>query len=350
MGEKLQVNRLNNAREIVRPLISVLLALLLGAIIIQAIGEDAANIYEIMFTGAFGNRINLAETMIKATTLIFTGLSYAFAYKCGLVNIGAEGQLYMGAVFSTWVGINLAGLPAIIHIPLALLAGLLGGALLGGLVGWLKTRFGANEVITTVMLNYVAQYLTSWLVNGPMQETAGNFPQTEMTQTSAYLTNILPGTRLHIGFLLAILALIVYGIFLFHTSSGYEMRIVGQNNRLAAYAGINIKRNVMVSMLIAGGCGGLGGAMEILGVQHRLIPSFSGGYGFDGIAVSLLGNNNPVGIFFSSLLFGALKNGGNSVQMFSKVPAAIINIIQALVIIFVVLDLGSRFLKKKAVK
>ncbi len=350
MSEKIGNKKLGQVREIAKPFISVFLALLCGGIIIEIIGEDMGNIYQIMFTGAFGNRINIAETLIKSTTLIFTGMSYAFAYKCGLINIGAEGQLYMGAALSTWIGVNLTGLPAAVHIPIALLAGFLGGALLGGLVGWLKTRFDANEVITTVMLNYVAQYLVSWLVTGPMKEQPGDFPQTAMTQESAYLLNILPGTRLHMGFVLAIIALVLYGVFLWHTSSGYEMRIVGQNNKVAAYAGMNVKGNVMAAMFIAGGCGGLAGAMEILGVQHRLLQNFSSGYGFDGIAVSLLGSNNPLGIFLSSILFGALKSGGNAVQMFSNVPAAIINIIQALVIIFVVIDLVSKLWRKKMVK
>lgn len=339
----------NKITDILKPLVSIVLALLLGIIVIKIIGADPLNVYKIMLNGAFGNEISIGETLIKATTLILVGLSYAFAYKCGLINIGAEGQLYIGGACSAYVAINCTVLPNVLIIILSIASGFFAGGLWGAIVGWLKTKFDANEVITTVMFNYIAIYLVSYLVSGPMKDKAADLPQTAAIPEGVQLINILSGTRLHIGIIISFLCLILYGIYLKYTSSGYEMRIVGQNNEAAAYAGINVNKNVILAMFISGGFAGIGGAIEILGVQHRLLAGFSNGAGFEGIAVALLGGNNPIGMFFSSILFGALRSGGNAVQMFSRVPNAIINIIQAFVIIFVVMDLISKYKKKSEV-
>ncbi|MGI9861749.1 ABC transporter permease [Moorella naiadis] len=339
-------------KSLITPVAAIVLALILGAAAIALMGLDPLNAYQSMLQGALGSTNGIGETMVKATPLIFTGLSFGLAKKAGLINIGAEGQLYMGGLLSVIVGISLKGLPIFIHLPLAILAGFIGGGLLGLLSGWLKVRFGASEIITTVMLNYVAQYFVSYMVNGPLIEPPGNFPQSPPVAASAQLPIILAGTRLHLGFIIAILAILAYYIFMWRTNTGYEMRVVGQNPQAAAYAGMNAARTTLLSMFLAGGMGGLAGVGEILGIQHRLFQNFSPGYGFDGIAVSLLGYNSPIGIFLAAILFGILRAGGNMMQMIANVPIAVVYIIQAFVIIFVAAEalLRRRRSKRKAAR
>ncbi|MEW6621522.1 MAG: ABC transporter permease [Bacillota bacterium] len=327
---------LGNVTNLLIPLISIVLSILIGGLIIMGMGINPILAYTSLLEGAIGSKNAIAETLVKTTPLILTGLCFAFAFRCGLINIGAEGQLYMGAFLSVVAGIYLVGLPGYIHIPLALFAGFLGGGLWGLLTGWLKVRFGANEIITTVMFNYLAIYWVSFLVSGPLKEPPGNFPHSAQVALTAQLPRILEGTRLHLGLLVALLAVLLYYIFLWRTSRGYEVRVVGQNLNAAKYAGMTPEINIMLIMFIAGGMGGLAGANEILGIQKRLLETLSPGYGFDGIAVALLGLNSPIGIVLGAVLFGMLRSGGNMMQMSAGVPIAIIYVVQAMVIIFVV--------------
>ncbi len=322
-------------------MISIVFALLLGAVVIRLAGENPWEIYRAMFAGALGSTNAVAGTLVKTTTMIFVGLSYGFAYKCGLVNIGIEGQLYMGALFSAVVGIYVS-LPMGIHIPLCLLAGFLGGGLWGGLAGWLKNRFHASEMITTVMLNYVATYIVSYLCNGPIKEAKGTYPQSESILGSAMLPILISHTQLTIGLILAMIACAAYAVYWKRTASGFKMKVTGESNQVAQYAGIQVSRMTLMAMIISGGIGGLAGTMEVLGVQHKVMEGLSAGYGFDGIAVSLVGNNSGLGIFLSSFLFGVLRYGGNAIQMFTKLPIAVIYILQALVIMFVVIDVWKK--------
>lgn len=336
---------------VVYPICAVVLALIIGAVFISVMGFDWRFAYESLISGAVGSKNAIAETLLKTTPLIFTGLSFAIGKRCGLINLGADGQLYLGGLFAAIIGVSLPGLPMAIHLPLALIAGAVGGGLLGLLTGWLKNRFGASELITGIMFNYVAIQLVSYFVTGPLKEAGGNVPQSDPVADSAQLPAILPGTRLHVGFLLALLAILFYYVFLWKTAKGFSLRITGLNPGAAQYAGLNIKRNSLLSMFMAGAFAGLAGCCEILGVQLRLYQEFATDLGFDGIAVALLGNNNPVGIFLSALLFGAMKNGSNRMQMAAQVPVSIIQIIQALVILFVVgrvlFEVVPRLLRKK---
>ncbi|MFA9463403.1 MAG: ABC transporter permease [Velocimicrobium sp.] len=325
-------------KKIVKPLISIGLALLIGAIVILLVGESPIKVYQAMAVGAFGSKNAIAGTLVKTTTMIFVGLSYGFAYRCGLINIGIEGQLYIGGLFCAIAGIYIK-LPSYLHIPLCLIAGFLGGAIWGGIVGILKTKLKANEMITTVMMNYIAIYFVSFMVNNPIKEKKGSYPQSEQILASAQLPRLIPKTQLTIGFILGIIALILYFIYWKYTSSGFEMEMAGESTKVAGYAGISVNRKIVQAMVVSGGLGGLAGCMEIMGVQHKIMEGLSAGYGFDGIAVSLLGGNGSIGIFFSSLLFGALRYGGNAIQMFTSLPIAVIYILQALVILFVVVDI-----------
>jgi len=315
------------------PLVAIIIALVIGAFIIIAMGLNPVLAYGSLLKGAFGSVYGITSTLSKATPLIFTGLSFALAKKSGLLNIGAEGQIYLGGLCSVLVGVYIQGVPMIIHIPLAIFAGFVGGGLWGLLAGWLKVQFGSSEIITTVMLNYTAMFLVAYMVNGPIMD--GTLPQSKMLLPSATFPNMIQGTQLHLGFALSIFVAIICYFFLWHTRKGYEARVVGLNPEAATYAGINRKQITYLVMFLAGGLGGLAGTSEILGIQHRLYQSFSPGYGYDGIAVALLGLNNPFGTILAAILFGALRAGGDMMQMVAKVPLALINVIQALVIIFV---------------
>ncbi len=318
------------------PMVAILLALVIGALVIAALGFDWVKAYESLLLGSLGSKNAIAESVVKAVPLILTGLSFAIGSRCGLINLGAEGQVYMGGLFASFVGIHFAGLPVAVHLPLTLLAGALGGGLWGLLCGALKQKFGASELITGIMLNYIAIQLISFFVTGPMKEEGAAFPQSAEIAKSAQLGRILPGTRLHAGILVALLCIAFYYVFLWKTTKGYEIRLVGLNPGAAAYAGIRTGRNALWAMFLAGGFAGLAGTSEIIGVQLRLFQNFSPGYGFDGIAVALLGGNNPVGILLSGLLFGLLRSGSNKMQMSAKVPVSIVLILQACIILFVV--------------
>lgn len=320
------------------PILSIVSALILGGITIKALGFNAVYAYSCLIHGSFGNLNAIGETLIKATPVIFTGLSFAIAQHCGIINLGAEGQLYVGALTGTMVGTSFTGLPAVIHLPLTLAAGFIGGAVFGMIVMMLKNRFHASELITTIMLNYVGIYLSSFFISGPIADKSPgqSFPQSMQIAESAQLPRILAGTRLHAGIFIAALALLFYYIFVWRTTKGFELRVVGMNPTAAEYAGMNIKTNGLLSMFLAGGFAGIGGCIEIIAVQMRLMENFSNNYGFDGIAVALLGNNNPIGIALSGILFGALHSGSGKMEMIAKVPSAVIFMIQGFIILCVV--------------
>ena len=275
-------------RSISVPLVAVLLGLLIGALLLIASGANPIEAYSALLKGAFGTPVAVQRTLEKATPLIFSGLAVAFAFKAGLFNIGAQGQLLVGAVVAAFVGFSIEGLPAIIHIPLALLVGGLAGALYGFIPGALKAYTGAHEVIVTIMLNYVAINLTDWLADGPWKDPSP-------TNIVARTPKIFPSAELPVvgniptGFILALVAAIVVWWLLYRTTLGYEVRTVGLNSSAAQYAGIRVARTIILTMMIAGLLAGLGGAVETMGINGRFQPGFNTGLGFDGITVALLG-------------------------------------------------------------
>ncbi len=319
------------------PILATLAALFLGGIILVMLGFNPLSAYKSLFLGAFGSWGAVNETLIKAIPLIFTGLSFAIARKCGMINLGAEGQFYAGALAATVVSTIPLPVPYPFHIIITLILGFLGGALYGALVGILKVNFGASELITTIMLNYIAIYFVSFCVTGPLQNPVNkDFPQSAKSLITAQLPRVFEGSRLHYGIFVALLAILFYHIFLSKTTAGYELKVVGMNPDAAKYAGININKNTIKAMFLAGGFAGLGGCIELIGIQFILRQNFSNNYGFDGIAVALLGANNPIGIFVSSILFAMLRSGSNKMQMLDKVPSPAIYMIQGMIILFVV--------------
>ena len=350
---KLRNNMSSAARQIGISALAVVVALAVSMIIIAAMDVSPVKALSKMFDGALGDMDAIAETLVKMTPLLFTGMSYALANRCGLTNIGMEGQLFIGALTATIAGVYIQGLPTVIHLPLTFIFGFLGGAIWGGIVGVLKVRFGANEIITTVMLNTVATNLVQFMVNGPITEPPGDDAQSAPLLDSATLPIIIKGTRAHLGIILALLFVVAFYLFLWKSKKGYEIRVSGQNPDAALYSGINTRRNVVMVMLIAGGLAGLAGATEVMGIQGRLYPTVSPGYGFDGIAVSLIGANTAPGIVAGAFLFGILRAGGNSMQRATGVPIAIIEVIQAIVILMVVATGFLReggFRRKKSAK
>lgn len=280
----------------------------------------------------------ILESLVAATPYIFAGLAVAVGFRCGLFNIGAEGQLFMGAIFSVYIGYSLKGLPAIIHIPLALGAGALGGALWAFVPAILKAKVGAHEVINTIMMNYIAFRLSEWLLSdkGPMKRPESANPISPFIEPSAELPRFFADPiRFHLGFFIALgVAAFIYW-FLFRTTWGFELRTVGMNPNAARYAGMSITRNYIITFCLSGALAGLAGANEVLGVNHNLAVAFSSGYGFDSIALALLGKSHPLGVVLAALLFGTLRSGGTRMQNVAKIPVDIISVVQALVIAFI---------------
>ena len=335
------------ARALLVPVLAVVTALLIGALIMFIFGDDPIKAYGGLARGAFEWGRPLAGTARRMTPLIFTGLSVAVAFKAGLFNIGASGQFLMGTVASVAVGTNFEGLSPFVHIPLALMAGIAGGMLWGAIPGILKVATGAHEVIITIMLNYIAANFAGWTVYagstqgqspGPLWDpTAGAVSETRDIFASAQLPLIAgpEGYRLHYGIILAFLVAIFIWWLIYKTIIGFEIRTVGINMKAARYAGMRVPQRIVLAMAIAGGLAGLAGAVETLGHIHKYAPEFSGAVGFDGITVALLGQTHPLGVVFSAFLMGALDAGASRMQFDSGVAADIIQIIQALVLIFV---------------
>jgi general nucleoside transport system permease protein len=277
----------------------------------------------------------MGESLMLSTPYIFAGLAVALGFRGGLFNIGAEGQLFIGGLAAAFVGYSITGLPWIIHMPLALLAGVLAGALWGSIPGFLKARFGAHEVINTIMMNYIAFRFAEYLLQGPMGRADG-MPITPEVVRSAYLPTLLPSpVRVHLGFILALVAAWLVYWFLWKTPRGMEIRMVGINPSAARYAGIRIAFITVLTMGLSGALAGMAGVNQVLGVEHRMVRAFSSGYGFDSIALALLGNSHPLGVVLASLLFGFLQGGAARMQSVVGVPIEIISIIQGLIIVFV---------------
>jgi len=333
------------------PLLAVFTALVIGALVIKTVGGDPIAAYRGLFEGAFGSAKALSETTVWATPYIFAGLAVALAFKGGLFNIGAEGQLALGAVAAAWVGYTLPDvlgvtLPAVVHIPLAVGAGMLAGAIWGAIPGWLKARMGGHEVINTIMMNYIALNMTSFLLNGPMKDPSplNVVARTPGIAESARIPPVFSGFRFHWGF---ILALVVTGIVwwvLQKTTLGFEIRTAGANPDAARYAGVSVPRTIVITMMLSGMLAGLAGTIEVTALNYRHELGFSVGYGFDAIAIALLGKTHPLGVVLASLLFGAMRNGATRMQFLTQIPVDVISVIQALILLFVAADAIIRWI------
>ncbi len=336
------------------PVLAIVTAVVVGGLIIYSVGGDPIKAYMGLIQGAFGSPKALSETAVWATPYIFAGLAVAVAFNGGLFNIGAEGQLALGAVTAALIGYALPGwlgvktLPAYIHIPLAVGLGMLAGALWAAIPGALKAYTGGHEVINTIMMNYIALNITSYLLNGPMKDhdplnVSARTPEIAMNaRIPALFAN--PLLRVHWGFILALVIAALMWWMLWKTKLGFEIRTVGTNPDAAKYAGINVKRTIIITMAISGALAGLAGAIEVTALNYRHELGFSSGYGFDAIAIALLGKTNPFGVILASILFGAMRNGATRMQFLTQIPVDIISVIQALILLFVAADAIIRFI------
>ena len=336
---------------IIFSLVSILLGLVVGAIALLIAGFNPIEAYSAMITGVIGKPKFIAWTIIRSTPLILTGLSIAFAYKTGLFNIGAEGQFIIGALFATLVGAGIE-LPAIIHIPLTLLIAALAGAVWGGIAGWLKSKYGINEVIATIMLNWIAFYLsnymirTTWLAQ-PNSEASVSIHESASIGIDWLKGLVGPATSVNWGIVISIIVVLIIAFILFKTTLGFELRGVGHNKFGAEYGGINVNRSILQSMAIAGLIAGLAGAIQVMGVSHNItVLAAQEGYGFDGIAVALIANSNPIGVIFSGLLFGAFKYGGTNMQAIGA-PSEEVNIVVGSIVYFIALSSVLKMLYEK---
>lgn len=323
--------------QVLVPVLSILLSFLVGAMMITLIGGNPMEAYGYLLKGAFGNKSNISETFIKSVPLIFTGLAATFAYKCGVFNLGAEGQFVMGAVASLWFSTTVQGLNGIVLLILSLFVGILAGGLWGLIPGLLKVSRGLNEMIVSILLNYIAVLFMGYLYSGPLRD--GSVPQTAAVPVK--LGRIFPDVRVHYGIAIAlVLALLIY-YFLFYTSAGFKLRAVGLNQTASLFNGFKVNQFMLMSFVISGALAGLGGSVELHGTQFRLMAGFGQGYGFDGVAIALIGQLNPIATVLVAYLFAVLRTGATTMQVGSGMPTSVIDIIQALVIVFAVA--GSAF-------
>lgn len=344
------------------PILAVAAALLIGAIMLLLMDADPVESYKALYNGAFGTVNARSETLVKATPLLLVGIGICIAFRGGVINIGGEGQMIAGAVMGTYVALEFKtmpftgtqtihqDLPQYLTIAVCLISGFLAGAFWGGIAGLLKAYFDVNEILSTIMLNQISVQLMGYLLNGVMldprqRERVNHIPRTARIPDYAQIPRITWLTdipiRLHYGFIIALVLAVVIYIFLWRTTLGYRIRAVGKNQRAARYAGINVRRQMLFSMCLAGGFAGLAGTIQVLGLQYRLqtdgsAAGFTGNAGFNGIVAALFGGLHPVGTIPASVFFGGLLIGAQSLQRTAQVPASLIITLNGLVVVFVV--------------
>lgn len=326
---------LSGAKTFGKVIESILLSFVFVAILLWIMNYNPIRVYSALLRGSLGSMYAISETLLSTTPLLFAGLAFALAFRGSLFNIGVEGQLVLGALAAGFVGYTLNGFPSVVHIPLALIAAMAAGGFWGAIPGYLKAKVGAHEVIVTIMLNYIAFNLSAFLLTGLMKGT-DNLPACPPLAESAQLPTLIGGTRLSISILIALFFAGVMWFILWKMRLGYRIRAVGLNPHAAHFAGIKSGKTIVTTMVLSGMIAGLAGAGEVLGLHHRVYNQFSPGYGFDAIAVALLGNSHPIGVVLSATLFGMLKTGAVEMQSTAGVSKEIVRIFQAVIIFFVI--------------
>ena len=328
-------------RTIMVSLAALIGALLIGAIFILLAKSDPVQAYKVMLTGPFSSSFGLTETLVRTTPLLLTGLGIIISFRSGVLNIGGEGQILIGAIAAAGVALKFESLPSLVLFPLVLFSGAAAGGIWGGIAGFLKARLNVNEILSTVMLNQIAAQLYLLLIRGilidPQEVAYGTgVPQTALVPSAVWLSRLIPGTRLNTGFILALVLAVAVYVLLMKTTVGYRLRAVGAGPEAAKYAGINVPFYMVLSMFLAGALAGLAGTVEVLGVHHRALEDISAGYGFSAIVAALFGRLHPIGVIPASILFGALILGADMMQRAVSIPAAIVMVIQGFIILFVV--------------
>lgn len=323
-----------NTAEIGKSLAAIAVALFIGALFILIAGESPVTAYSSLLKGALGTPQSIANTISKSIPLAFTGLAVALGSRCGMLNIGAEGQLHAGAMASVVTALMFSSFPAPVLLVTSILAGILAGMAVGSIPGIFKAKFRTNEVIVAIMLNYICTLFTSWLVNGPFK-VAGSTAQTEMIAEEIWFSRLLPRSQLTSALFLLLATAVVMYIFLWKTSAGYQLRAVGANLSAAKTAGIRVNLYLILSMTLSGGIAAMAGVTEVFGKYHRFIEGFSPSFGFTGIAVAILGRNHPAGVLLTALLFGIMDMGSLRMSRETAVSTNMVIVIQSLVILLV---------------
>lgn len=320
--------------ELKKSLAAIGIAILVGALFILLSGESPIEAYGALLKGALGSPKSIANTISKSIPLAFTGLAVALGSRCGMLNIGAEGQLHAGAMAAVLTALSLSAFPAPIVLIVSIIAGILAGMIVGGIPGFFKARLNTNEVIVAIMLNYICTLFTSWLVNGPVKSD-GSTAQTEVLPEGVWLGRLIPQTQLTTALFILIAVAILMYIFLWKTSVGYQLRAVGANPSAAGTAGIRVKTYMIMAMVLSGGLAALAGITEVFGKYHRFIEGFSPSFGFTGIAVAILGRNHPAGVLLTALLFGIMDMGALRMSRVTDVSTNMVTVVQSLVILLV---------------
>ncbi len=320
--------------ELKKSLAAIGIAILVGALFILLSGESPIEAYGALLKGALGSPKSIANTISKSIPLAFTGLAVALGSRCGMLNIGAEGQLHAGAMAAVLTALSLASFPAPIVLVVSIIAGIIAGMIVGGIPGFFKAKLNTNEVIVAIMLNYICTLFTSWLVNGPVKSD-GSTAQTEVLPEGVWLGRLIPQTQLTTALFILIAVAVLMYIFLWKTSVGYQLRAVGANPSAAGTAGIRVKLYMVMAMVLSGGLAALAGITEVFGKYHRFIEGFSPSFGFTGIAVAILGRNHPAGVLLTALLFGIMDMGALRMSRVTDVSTNMVTVVQSLVILLV---------------
>jgi simple sugar transport system permease protein len=326
-----------------------LIALVVGGVVLALTGRDPLGTYGLLAQAALGGSVQAANTLVAATPVLLTGIATAIAFRAGVFNVGVEGSLYIGAFAAAWVGFSFGSLPGWLIVVLALVAAGLAGLAWAAPAGLARAWWQVDEVVSTLMLNYVAILFTSYLVNYPFLARGVANSMSPLIARSAQLAPLVPSSQLTVAFPVALVVLAAYAALFRLTTLGYELRIAGASSAFARASGIDTQRAIVLAMLLSGLVGGLAGAFQVLGVTFRFIDSFSPGYGFTGIAVALLGRNHPLGLLLSALFFGALASGGGIIQLFSDIPLDLVNVLEGAIMIVAVTRLarvGPRRLRR----
>lgn len=325
----------NYGKKVFQSILPILVALLVGFIIIGLSGYNPVNAYGQLIKGSLSSPKQIMNTLFASTPILLTGLATTISFKAGLYNMGAEGQLYFGAFAAAIVGFSFHGLSPIVHIPLALVTGMLAGALFAFIPAVLKAYLNVDEMVSTLMLNYVATLLTTWLAGYPFRAPGSSNPETVAIESSATLSRITSSSQLHYGFVIALVVLVLVIIMLKKTKLGYEIETIGKNTEFSKFTGIKVPSRILIIMLISGLIAGLAGAGEVMGTHGKFISGFSPDYGWTGLTIALVGNLNPIGVFVSAILFGILKTGGSTMEIMTGVPRSIISILEGLIVLMV---------------
>jgi simple sugar transport system permease protein len=345
-GHSWRENLVNITTQLLNYLIILIIALLIGAVVMYLSGRDPISAYLALWEGAFGNGYRFADTLDRSTIMILAGIAGSIAFRTNIINLGLEGQLYIGAFAAAWVGFTFTNLPSIVHLPLCMIAGILGGALWTLPVLYLKMRWKIPELVPTLMLNYIAIRITDYLIAFPFRDPTAPMAGSPLIAASAKLPKLIKGSTINIGFIIAIALIFLTYWFLFKTKIGYELRMVGLNQDFAAAAGLPVKRSIILAMTLSGGVIGLGGALMIMGFFGRFLGGFSSGYGWDGFMIAIIAQNHPFAVFPTALFFGALANGALTMQSVTGVPQAVVAMVKGTLVLFVTVKVFVEKIRK----